>query len=86
MNKSQLINLVAEDVSQPRGEVRRVVDSLLKIVEQTLARDEKVLMSGFGIFSVIHVAEHVGRNPRTGEVVRVDARRTVKFRSSMDIE
>ncbi len=86
MNKSQLINLVAEDVSRPKGEVRMVIDSLLRIVEQTLAHDEKVLVSGFGIFSVVHVAEHVGRNPRTGEEVRVDARRTVKFRSSMDIK
>lgn len=86
MNKSQLINSVVEDVALSKGDVKKVVDSLLKVVEQTLAGDEKVLISGFGMFSVVHVPEREGRNPRTGEKVRVGARRNVKFRSSMDLE
>ncbi len=86
MNKSQLINAVAEQLTMSRDDVRKVVDSLLGIAERTLSNNEKVLISGFGMFSVVRTPEHMGRNPRTGEKVIVDERRSVRFRSSMNIK
>lgn len=86
MNKSQLINAVAEDLSLPRDDVKRVVDSLLKIAVDTLSSDEKVVLSGFGMFSVVHVPERMKRNPRTGESVRVEPHRNVRFRSRMVVK
>ena len=86
MNKSQLISAVAEQTNVTKTDVKRVVDSLFAIAEQKLAADEKIVISGFGVFSVTEVAERMGRNPRTGEQVRIAARRNVRFRSSMDIK
>ena len=44
------------------------------------------MISGFGVFTVNNTPERMGRNPRTGESVKIAARRNVKFRSNMDIE
>ena len=86
MNKSQLISAVAEKTSVPKGDVKRVFDALFDLAEQKLGEDEKVVISGFGVFSTIHVSERMGRNPRTGEQVRIPARRMVRFHSNMEIK
>lgn len=86
MNKSQLINAVAEQTSLTKNEVKKVVDTLFAIAEEKLQQGEKVVVSGFGVFSVAQVSERVGRNPRTGEQVRIPARHSVRFRSSMEIK
>ena len=86
MNKSQLVNAIAETSTVPKSEIKKIVDTLFEITEHTLNSGEKVVISGFGVFSIINTAERIGRNPRTGEKVRVPARRNVKFRSSLEIE
>lgn len=86
MNKSQLVNAIAAESSVSKVEVKRIVDSLFDITESTLKEGEKVVISGFGVFSITEVSERVGRNPRTGEKVKIAARKNVKFRSNMDIK
>ncbi len=86
MNKSQLINAVAEQTSLSKNDVKQVFDTLFEIAEQKLNENEKVVISGFGVFSTTQVSERVGRNPRTGEQVKIAPRRVVRFRSSMDIK
>ena len=86
MNKSQLINAIAEKTNASKSEVKKIVDSLFDIAEETLNSGEKVVISGFGVFSMAEVSERMGRNPRTGEKVKIAARRNVRFRSNMDIK
>lgn len=86
MNKSQLVNAVTEEVSLSKVEVKRVIDTLFSKIENTLNNGEKVVVSGFGVFSVLNSPERIGRNPRTGESVKIAARRSVKFRSNMEIK
>lgn len=86
MNKSQLINAIAEKTTASKSEVKKIVDSLFDITEQTLNQGEKVVISGFGVFSTAEVSERMGRNPRTGEKVKIAARRNVRFRSNMEIK
>ena len=86
MNKSQLISAVAEEVNLSKVEVKKVVDTLFKCVEKNLQESDKVVISGFGVFTVNNTPERMGRNPRTGESVKIEPRRNVKFRSNMDIE
>ena len=86
MNKSQLISAVAEQTSVSKNDVKRVLDSLFALAEQKLNENEKIVISGFGVFTTAQVAERTGRNPRTGEKVKIAARRMVRFRSSMDIK
>lgn len=86
MNKSQLISAIADDLSTSKTDVKAVVDALFRIAESTLDKGDKLVISGFGVFSIAEVAARVGRNPRTGEKVRIAARRNVRFRSNMDIK
>ena len=86
MNKSQLISAVAEQTAVSKNEVKKVFDSLFELAEKQLQDGDKVVISGFGVFSTAQVSERTGRNPRTGEKVVIPARRVVRFRSSMDIE
>ena len=86
MNKSQLVNAIAEKTNVSKSEVKKIVDSLFDIAEETLNSGEKVVISGFGVFSMAEVSERMGRNPRTGEKVKIAARRNVRFRSNMDIK
>ena len=86
MNKSQLVNAIAEKTTASRSEVKKIVDSLFNIAEEPLNSGEKLVISGFGVFSMTEVSERMGRNPRTGEEVKIAARRCVRFRSSMNIK
>ena len=86
MNKSQLINAIAASSSVSKGDVKKVVDTLFNLTEEILDKGEKVVISGFGVFSVAEVAERIGRNPRTGEKVKIAARRNIKFRSNMGVK
>lgn len=86
MNKSQLISAIADDLSASKPDVKTVVDALFRIAESTLNKGDKLVISGFGVFSITEVSERVGRNPRTGEKVKIAARRNVRFRSNMDIK
>ena len=86
MNKSQLISAVAEQTAVSKNDVKKVFDSLFELAEKQLHNGDKVVISGFGVFSTAQVSERTGRNPRTGEKVVIPSRRVVRFRSSMDIE
>ena len=86
MNKSQFINDLAEQSQLSKVEVKRLVDTLFEKIESKLQEGEKVVLSGFGVFSVVNVAERVGRNPRTGEQVKIAPRRTVRFRPTIDLK
>lgn len=86
MNKSQLINDLAEQSQLSKVEVKRLVDTLFDKIESKLQEGEKVVLSGFGVFTVVNVAERVGRNPRTGEQVKIAPRRTVRFRPTIDLK
>ena len=85
MNKSQLIEAVAKDLALPKNEVKRIVESLFKISVDKLRGGEKVVISGFGVFSVALSAARIGRNPRTGAAVKIAPRRTVRFRSRRSV-
>ena len=86
MNKSQLINAVAEQTAVSKNDVKKDFDALFDMAEKQLVDGDKVVISGFGVFTTAQVSERMGRNPRTGERVRIPSRRVVRFRSSMDIE
>ena len=63
-----------------RHDAEPVIDRFFNLVSQTLGRGEVVRMSGFGNFLLLDKKERPGRNPKTGEVIPVTARRVVTFR------
>lgn len=79
MNKSQLVENVASDAGLSKADAARAVDSLLTTIEKRLRKGEDVSTTGFGKFSVAKRGARTGRNPQTGETVKIKASKTPKF-------
>ena len=73
MNKNDLIASVASSAGLSKSDATRAIESLLDAVTNSLKRDEKVSIVGFGNFSVSHRKATTGRNPRTGESIQIPA-------------
>ena len=80
MNKTQLINKVAEKVRIKKEEVGAVINSMIESIKEALERGEKVAIVGFGIFALANRAAREGRNPKTGETLRIPEKKVVRFR------
>ena len=86
MNKGQLIEGVARDAGLSKTDAGRALDALLGTVEQTLRRGDDVSIMGFGKFSVTRREARTGRNPQTGETVRIEASNTPKFSAGASLK
>ena len=81
LTKEKLITHL-ETLGMGRQESRLVVESLLKIMKETLSRGEDLLISGFGKFSVRQKRARLGRNPQTKEGMVLAARKVLVFKAS----
>lgn len=79
MTKRDLIDLVAKKANLTNKGARDAVQTFLNAVRDSLKRGEKVVITGFGTFSVRKRAERVGRNPKTGEKITLAARKAPGF-------
>ena len=82
MNRQDLIDQLAKDHFPSKAAAERALEAFLRVLEEGLTRDKRVVLSGFGSFRVHHMPAAVRRNPRTGEPVKVPQRRKVLFRAS----
>lgn len=82
MNKVELIGVVAENSGVAKCNVEKVLDAFTETVMDTVARDEKVQLVGFGGFYRARRAAKRGVNPRTGEQISIPERHTPKFKAS----
>ena len=81
MNKNGLIAAVAEKCGIAKKESAEVVEATLDIITDSLKKGEKVQIVGFGCFEVRERAEREGRNPQTGETMKIEASKTPKFKA-----
>lgn len=79
MNRSELIRAVAEKEGMKIADVERVLNSVVTMMEISLACGESVLIRNFGKFEPRDKKATVRRNPKTGETIQVPAKRTVLF-------
>lgn len=82
LTKAQIIEEVRTKNGFTLKESIKTVETLMEIMKQTLESGEDVLISGFGKFCVKDKKERRGRNPATGEVLMLGARKVVTFKSS----
>lgn len=71
MNKQDLVKKIARDAEVTQRQASVMVDSMINIVMEAVAKGEKVQLLGFGTFEAKHRAPRVGRNPATGEAVEI---------------
>jgi len=80
MNKQALAELVQKKLGGTKVQAEEVVDALFDGIIETLKKGDEVSVAGFGIFSVKARAARMARNPKTGEQVKVAAKKVPKFR------
>ena len=85
LTKDHLATALCDELGFSRREAKDTVESFFESISATLARGERVKLSGFGSFGLRDKGERPGRNPRTGEAVPVLARRVVTFRASQSL-
>ena len=86
MNKAQLVEAIALDANISKIDARKAVDAIIRVTVQSLREGERLTLTGLGTFSVQQKAARVGRNPRTGAVVKIPPRKAVKFRPTIELE
>jgi DNA-binding protein HU-beta len=82
MNKIELIAAVAEKTGMTKKDAERAVAATFESISASLAKGDRVQLSGFGIFEVKERSARVGRNPRTKETIEIPASRTPAFKAS----
>ncbi len=79
MTKKDLIEIVAKKASLTNKAARDAVQTTLNTIRDSLKRGEKVVLTGFGTFSIRSRQQRVGRNPKTGEKITLAARKAPGF-------
>ena len=82
MTKADLVENIYEKVGLSKEESARIVELVLEIIKETLERDEKIKISGFGNFVVRQKRSRRGRNPQTGQEIEISARKVLTFKAS----
>ncbi|ACU58386.1 MULTISPECIES: HU family DNA-binding protein [Chitinophaga] len=81
MNKAELIDKLAKDAGITKTQANEALDSFTKAVADTLKKGGKVTLVGFGTFSVSKRAARNGRNPQTGQIIKIKAKKVAKFKA-----
>ena len=80
MNKSELIEHIANQADISKAAAGRAIDATIEAVKKTLKKGGTVSLVGFGSFAVTKRAARSGRNPRTGATIKIKAAKVPKFR------
>jgi DNA-binding protein HU-beta len=80
VNKSRLVREVSRRTGADPAQVASILDALLDAIRDTVAKGERIALSGFGAFERIRRNPRTGRNPHTGEAVKIPARNVPTFR------
>ncbi|MFV8833521.1 MULTISPECIES: HU family DNA-binding protein [Aquisalimonas] len=81
MNKSELIEAVAQNADLSKASAAKAVDAMVDAVTSALKENDSVSLVGFGTFSVRERAARSGRNPRTGATINIPATKVPSFKA-----
>ncbi len=86
MNKSELVNAVADAADMSKGDAGDAVEAVLGAITDALKAGTTVSLVGFGTFSVRERAARTGRNPRTGEEIEIAASKIPSFKAGKGLK
>jgi DNA-binding protein HU-beta len=86
MNKTELVQAVADGAELTKASAQRAVESVLDAITKALAEGEAVVIPGFGTFGVGQRAARTGRNPQTGAALEIAASTVVKFKAGKGLK
>jgi DNA-binding protein HU-beta len=85
MNKATLIAKIADDAGITRAAAATAVESLIEGVTTTLKKGQRVTLVGFGTFGVSKRKARTGRNPQTGETIKIKAKTIARFKAGAQL-
>ena len=85
MNKTELINAIAEKANLTKVDAKAALDACLEAVGEALVKNDKVTLIGFGTFSVAEIGARTGINPKTKAKIEIPARKAVKFKAGAEL-
>lgn len=86
MNKKELVSAVAHKTGNTKADAGRNILALLEIISSTLKSSGRISLAGFGIFEVRDRAARIGRNPRTGETLKIKATKVPAFKAGVALK
>jgi len=86
MNKSDLVDKVAESLGLPKSKASQALDVIMDGIKQALIENDTVTLVGFGTFSVRERAARTGRNPRTGDTINIGKSRVPVFKPGKSLK
>lgn len=81
MNKTELIEAIAESADLPKAAATRALDAVIDNITGSLKKGDQVVLVGFGTFSVKERAARTGRNPQTGAEIQIAAAKVPSFKA-----
>jgi len=81
VNKSELIEAIANSSDLPKAAAGRALDAVLETISDTLQKGDSVALVGFGTFTIKDRAPRTGRNPKTGEPIEIKAAKVPGFKA-----
>lgn len=85
MNKGDLINKIADSADITKAQAMEALNAVLDGIGEALDSGDKVTLVGFGTFSVSRRDARTGRNPQTGETIKIAAKNVVKFKPGKEL-
>ena len=86
MTKSELIEAVAARSNIPKKRAEEVVNCIFSSLTESLLREERIEIRGFGSFSIKSYRPYKGRNPKTGDTVSVRAKKSIHFKVGKELK
>lgn len=85
MNKSKLIELLSEKLTQPKKKAEDVINLVFDTMTETLAMGGRIEIRGFGSFATKSYKPYKGRNPRTGDAIAVEPKKLPAFKVGKEL-
>jgi len=85
MNKTELVEAMAAESGLSKGDSKKALDAFLASVGKAMKAGDKVVLVGFGTFSVAERSARTGINPSTKQVIQIPAKKVVKFKPGTEL-
>lgn len=85
MNKAELIDAIASEAGLTKADSKKALDAFINATTGALKKGDRVALVGFGSFSVSEREARQGRNPQTGKVITIPAKKVVKFKAGAEL-
>jgi DNA-binding protein HU-beta len=86
VNKAEFVAAIADKTGASKGEAEKFVNAFVNVISENISNKEGIRLMGFGTLSVSERKERMGRNPATGEIIKIESRFAPVFRASKELK